>query len=345
MKLAISVGAIDKDNLESVTDFVVHAENLGVDYVWSHEAWGTEAVSPLAYLAAKTHRIRLGTGIIQISTRTPTMIAMTALTLDTLSQGRFILGLGASGPQVIEGLHGSAYSGALTRLKETVEIVRMALRGEKIVYRGVYHELPRPGGEGKSLRLDFAPRPELPIFLATLGPRALQYTGAAADGWLGTSFSPEHAAAHLDYIRQGANEAGRSLSDIDLQVACHVSIGEDVDRLISERKAAVAFSLGAMGSAKTNFYNDAYRRAGYDEDAKAVQALWLAGQRDAARARVPDELVTLFGAVGTPAMIRERFQAYKNAGVNCLYLRFEGTGDAEKYGVLEQVCEMVAALD
>ncbi|MDA0824047.1 MAG: LLM class flavin-dependent oxidoreductase [Proteobacteria bacterium] len=345
MKLAISVGAIDNENLQDMTNFVVHADKLGVDYAWSHEAWGTDAVSPLAYLAAKTQRIRLGTGIIQVSTRTPVMIAMTALTLDTLSQGRFTLGLGTSGPQVVEGLHGAAYTGALSRLKETVDIVRLALRGEKIEYRGTYHELPRPSGEGKSLRLDCAPKPELPIYLATLGPRALRYTGAAADGWLGTSFSPEHAFAHLDYIAQGADDAGRRLTEVDLQVACHVSIGQDVERLISERKAAVAFSLGAMGSVKTNFYNDAYRRAGYDEDAKAVQSLWMAGQRDAARARVPDKLVTLFGAVGTPAMIRERFQAYKNAGVNCLCARFEGTKESEKYGVLEQVCELVATLD
>jgi F420-dependent oxidoreductase-like protein len=341
VKLAISIGPIDPVNLESTTAFVRHAEALGVDYAWSHEAWGTDAVTPIAYLAAKTERIKLGSGIIQISTRTPAMIAMTALTLDVLSQGRFVLGLGTSGPQVIEGLHGLPYAGALSRLRETVDIITQGLNGEKLNYKGRYHELPLPDGEGKSLRLDFASRPEMPIYLATLGPRALEYTGARAAGWLGTSFSPEHADAHLAYIAQGAKDAGRDISDIDLQVGCHVAIGDDVEGLIGERKKAVAFSLGAMGSAQTNFYNDAYRRAGFEDDARAVQSLWLAGKREAAVARVPDALVTQFAAVGTEEMVKERFQDYRAAGVNCLHCRFEGTTQSNKYEILERIFEML----
>jgi alkanesulfonate monooxygenase SsuD/methylene tetrahydromethanopterin reductase-like flavin-dependent oxidoreductase (luciferase family) len=205
MQLAISIGPVTNANVQSMSSFVLHAEKIGVDYAWSHEAWGSDAITPLAYLAAKTDRIKLGCGIIQISARVPAMVAMTALSLNALSGGRFILGLGASGPQVVEGLHGSAYAGPLRRLQETVEIVRQAFRGEKIEYQGKFHELPRRGGEGKALRLEFEPQADIPIYLATLGEQALEYTGAEADGWLGTSFSPEHANAHLDYLSRGAS--------------------------------------------------------------------------------------------------------------------------------------------
>ncbi len=344
MKLAISVGAITATNIESVTEFVQHAEKLGVNYAWSHEAWGSDAATPLAYLAAKTKRIHLGCGVFQISARVPSMIAMTALTLDALSGGRFILGLGASGPQVVEGLHGVAYDGPLSRLQETVDIIRLACRGEKLAYKGKYHELPRIGGEGKPLRLDFDPRPDLPIYLATLGPKALEYTGATANGWLGTSFSPEHAAAHLEHLQRGTDTAGRNLADIDLHVACQVGIGDNVEALIKERKPAVAFTVGAMGSAKTNFYYDAYCRAGFAEDARAIQDLWLDGQRDAAAARVPSEMVTQFSAVGTLAMVQERVEAYLAAGIDCLNVRFDGMPAAERYGALEAVCDMVNSL-
>lgn len=341
MQLAISVGSVSAANLMSMTQYVQHAERLGVSVAWSHEAWGSDAATPLAYLAARTSRIKLGCGVMQISARVPAMTAMTALTLDVLCDGRFLLGLGASGPQVVEGLHGASYAGPLTRLKETVEIVRQICRGEKLVYSGKFHELPRPGGEGKPLRVDFAPRPELPVYLATLGPRALAYTGAAADGWLGTSFSPDHAEAHLEHLRDGAEQHGRTLADLDLHVACQVAIGENVERLIEQRKAATAFTLGAMGSAATNFYNDAFRRAGYADDALAVQRLWLDGQREAAARRVPDELVTKFGAIGDESMVRERLAAYRAAGVDCLHVRFDGAAEAQRYDLLEQVCDMV----
>jgi len=344
MKLAVSVGSITTGNIVSITEFVQHAEKLGVTCVWSHEAWGSDAATPLAYLAAKTSRIRLGCGVFQISARVPSMIAMTALTLDALSEGRFILGLGASGPRVVEGLHGVAYNGPLSRLRETVDIVRLACRGQKLTYKGKYHELPRTGGEGQPLRLDLTPRPDLPIYLATLGPKALEYTGATANGWLGTSFSPEHAAAHMKHLQRGAETTGRKLTDIDLQVTCNVAIGDNVEALIAARKPAIAFAMGAMGSAKTNFYNDAYCRAGFAEDARAIQDLWLGGQREEAAARVPTEMVTQFSAVGTSAMVRERFAAYNAVGIDCLNVRFDGTPEAERCAVLEEVCAMVNSL-
>jgi F420-dependent oxidoreductase-like protein len=344
VKLPVSVGSITAGNIESVTEFVQHAEKLGVTYAWSHEAWGSDAATPLAYLTAKTSRMRLGCGVFQISARVPSMIAMTALTLDALSGGRFVLGLGASGPQVVEGLHEVAYNRPLSRLQETVDTVRLACRGEKLAYSGEYHELPRAGGEGSPLCFDLTLRPDLSTYLATLGPKALEYTGATANGWLGTLFSPEHAAAHMEHLQRDAETTGRKLTGIDLQVTCTVAIGDNVGALIPAREPAIAFAMGAMGSAKTNFYHDAYCRAGFAEDARAIQDLWLDGQREAAAARVPTEMVTQFSAVGTSAMVRERFAAYNSVGIDCLNVRFDGTPEAERCAVLEEVCAMVNSL-
>jgi F420-dependent oxidoreductase-like protein len=344
MKVSISIGAYDRVDVLGLVELIQQAEKLGVHYAWSAEAWGGDAVTSLAYLGALTDKIKLGTGIMQISARTPSMTAMTALSLDNLTNGRFILGLGVSGPQVVEGLHGVAYQAPLTRLKETVEIVRMAFRGEKLQYGGRYHVLPRPGGEGKALRLDHPPR-EIPIYLATLGPKSLEYTGAAADGWLGTSFSPDHAGAHLDYLRNGAEAAGRSLADIDLHASCNVAVGENVEELIDARRPGVAFSMGAMGSATTNFYNDAFKRSGFTEDALAIQRLWLDGKRQAAADRVPDEMITQFGAIGTPDMVRQRLQTYRDAGINALTLRLDNKQNLnERIAHLEQVMDLVRGL-
>ena len=344
MKTSITVGGATGTDIRSTLEFVRQAERLGVDAVWSAEAWGQDAVTSLAYLAGHTSRIRLGTGIMQISARTPSMTAMSALALHDLSQGRFVLGLGTSGPQVVEGLQGVAFRAPLTRLKETVEIVRLAFRGEKLRYRGRVHHLPRPGGEGKALRIDHPPA-DIPIFLATLAPKALEYTGAAADGWLGTSFSPDHAEAHLAHIRRGAQAAGRSLDAIELHATCPVAIGDNVEELIAARKPGVAFSLGAMGSATTNFYNAAFQRSGFADEAKAVQRLWIAGQRKEAAERVPDAMVRQFGAIGTLAMVRQRFHTYRRAGIDGLTLRIEADGLNARIAALEQVMELIRSLD
>ncbi|MDP6342007.1 MAG: LLM class flavin-dependent oxidoreductase [Alphaproteobacteria bacterium] len=343
MKISISIGGYAGVDTAGTVDFVRQAEKLGVDCVWTAEAWGQDAVTALAYLAPQTSRIKLGTGIMQISARVPSMTAMTALSLNALSGGRFVLGLGASGPQVVEGLHGVDYTAPLSRLKETVDIVRLAFKGEKLAYQGRYHELPRPGGEGKALRLDHKPA-DIPIFLATLGPKSLEYTGAAADGWLGTSFSPDHAEAHLAYLRQGAEGVGRTLDDIELHATCSIGIGDNVEELIDARRPGVAFSMGAMGSATTNFYNDAFQRAGFADDARAIQQLWLAGKRREAAARVPDEMITRFGAIGTPEMVRERFRRYRQAGIDSLTLRLDGD-TAARIAVLEQVMDLLRDLD
>lgn len=343
MKVSIGIGGAasgQRRDFDKQVEFVVEAEKLGVDTVWTAEAWGQDAIAPLAYLAAKTERIKLGTGILQISARTPSMTAMTALTLATISNDRFILGLGASGPQVVEGLQGRPFKAPLTRMRETIDIIKLAFAGEKLAYDGVYHQLPLPGGEGKALRLAQPGNDNVPIYLATLGPKTLEYTGAVADGWLGTSFTPEHADAHLEHIERGAETAGRSLADIDIQVGGTVAFGEDLDALVEPLKPGVAFTLGAMGSPKTNFYNEAFRRGGWEDVAREVQQLWVDGKREEAVARVPAEMVQQTNLLGDEATVRARVQAYKDAGVTTLRVQPLGEDLAGRLETLGRVLDM-----
>jgi F420-dependent oxidoreductase-like protein len=343
MKTSISVGSAyyNGDAWDDLVDFVVQAEKIGIDQAWSAEAWGMDAVVPLAYLAGRTERIALGTGIMQITSRVPSMIAMTAQSLDTVSKGRFLLGLGVSGPQVVEGLHGAAFAKPLSRLKECVTLVRKGLNGERMAFDGDHYQLPRSGGEGKAIKLSQPPRPELPLYLATLGPKALEFTGAVANGWLGTSFMPDHADVFLAHLKEGARSAGRSLADIDIQVGVGFEVSDDVDALIAKRKPALAFTLGGMGSAKTNFYNDAFSRAGYEDDAKAVQQLWVDRKKDEAIARVPDELVLKTNLIGTEAMIKERLAVYRAAGVTGLRLQTTGKTAANQLDTLAHANDLI----
>lgn len=343
MKVSVSVGSAYStgEDWSDIVDFVVEAEKLGVDSAWSAEAWGMDAIVPLAYLAARTSVLKLGTGIMQVSARAPVMTAMTAQSMDTVSNGRFLLGLGVSGPQVVEGLHGVAFAKPLSRLRETIDIIRMGLRGEKIAYEGEHFVLPRPGGEGKPIRLAQPRRAEVPIYLATLGPKSLEFTGEVADGWLGTSFMPEHADVFLEPLRRGAERAGRSLADIDIQVGGLFAVDEDIERLIASRRPGMAFTLGAMGSAQTNFYNDAYRRAGYQDAAIEVQRLWIEGKRDEAMRRVPEEMILKSGIIGTEAMVRERLRAYRDAGVTTLRLSTEGKTWPQRLEHLAQAMDLI----
>ena len=345
MKASISVGSayFDGEGWDDVVALVEAADRLGVDSAWSAEAWGMEAVTPLAYLAARTRRIRLGTGIMQVSARTPAMTAMTALSLAHLSGDRFCLGLGLSGPQVVEGLHGAAFGRPLGRLRECVQIVRKAISGERIVFEGDHYVLPRQGGEGKALRLSMPPRPELPIFLATLGEKSLEVTGELADGWLGTCFIADRADVMLDPIRRGAERAGRDPGEIELHVGGDIEISDDVERLIEKRRPALAFTLGAMGSPKTNFYNAAYARAGFEDAAREVQSLWVEGRRQEAAAAVPDALVLASSLIGTESMVRERLRAYRDAGIAVLRLSTPGRRHAERIEHLERCLDLIAS--
>lgn len=343
MRISVSVGSAyyDGENWDDLVEYVMAADRLGLDTVWSAEAWGMEAVASLGYLAAKTEHIRLGSGIMQISARTPATAALTALSMAQISDDRFTLGLGVSGPQVVEGLHGDGFAHPLGRLREYIDIVKMGLRGERFSYEGEHYVLPRPGGEGKALKPSIRPRPELPIYLATLGPRSLELTGEVADGWLGTSFIPEHADVLLDPIRAGAAKAGRSIDAIDIQVGAQLIVSDDVDQLMDRVRPAMAFTLGGMGSATTNFYNAAFTRAGYGDIAKHVQRLWVQGDKAAAAAAVPDELVLSAYLIGTESMVKDRVRAYTAAGVDCLRLSPQGKTADEQIAHLEMAVDLI----
>jgi len=347
MKTAISIGSAyyNGEDWQDLVDYTCAAEAMGVDQAWSAEAWGMDAIVPLAFIAAKTNKIKLGTGILQISARVPSMIAMTSQSLATVSNDRFILGLGVSGPQVVEGLHGVDFKSPLGRLRECLEIIRLGLKGEKIAYEGKHYQLPRKGGEGKPIRLSQPPRPNLPIYLATLGPKSLALTGELADGWLGTSFMPEHANIFLDPMKEGAEKSGRSIQDIDVQIGVSFEIGDDIEALIEARRPGMAFTLGGMGSAKTNFYNDAFRRSGYEDAAIKVQELWVQGNKAEAIQSVPDDMILKTSLIGSESMIKERLKAYRDAGVNTLRLSTMGQSWAERKSSLEQSLDLISTCD
>ncbi len=303
LKLGIWALPIDPHGL----DYVREAERLGVDVAWVPEAWSYDAVAPIAAAAAVTERIRLGTGIVQLGSRTPALLAMTALTLQKISDGRFLLGLGTSGPQVMEGFHGVEFGRPVTRTRETIDIIRMATRGERLEYEGDVYQLPLPDGEGKAIRTR-AELAHVPIYLASLGPANLRLTGAAADGWIGNSFFCETADVFLDEIRAGAESAGRSLADIDLTVSVGVEFTDDVEEAARRHAAGFAFTFGAMGSKRSNFYNNAFAKQGWGDDVEAVQRLWLAGDREGAAARtssaLPRRSSAGSGSTATAASIR-----------------------------------------
>jgi F420-dependent oxidoreductase-like protein len=350
MKLAIQFGVStytsSNEDWASAVAYAVEAERLGVDSAWTAETWDYDGATPLAYLAAKTTRLRLGTGILQVGARTPALTAMTAMALASLSGDRFLLGLGVSGPQVIEGWHGVRFARPLQRLRETVEIVRKVTHGERLVYHGEVYQVPLPNGEGKALTSSAPPRPGLPVYLATLGPKSLELTGELADGWLGTSFIPEHASLFFDPIAAGAAQAGRTIADIDLQVAAGVvAFSDDVESLIAPRKPGLAFTLGAMGSRQHNFYNDVFQRAGYADVALEVQDLWFQKRREAAAARIPDELVLKTNLIGTDEMVRERLRVHRRAGVNTLQVNPDGQTLDERLATLARLIELVKEID
>ncbi|KFZ78871.1 F420-dependent methylene-tetrahydromethanopterin reductase [Amycolatopsis sp. MJM2582] len=327
-------------------DFVLEAEKLGLDDCWVAEAWGSDAPSVLGYLAARTERIRLGSGIIQLGTRTPVAIAQAALTLSELSEGRFVLGLGASGPQVIEGLHGVPFARPLTRMRETVAIIRQAFAGEKIAFSGKEFDIPLPG-ESRPMRLSTAPNPDIPIHLATLSPKLLELTGEIADGWLGTSFVPEGAQAYFSHLDAGLAKAGRTRADLEVCQGAEVAFARDEDELrgmVASRKAELAFSLGGMGSAKTNFYNNAYSRQGWAEAAAAVRERWQAGDREGAAALVTDEMVLGTTLIGTEPMVARRLRVWRDAGVDTVRLYPAGETVADRLATLGRALDLVRAL-
>lgn len=336
LRVAVSAGPG-----EEAVPFVQEAERLGVDSVWSAEAWGYDALTPLAYLAARTSTIRLGSGIVQVGARTPAMTAMSAMTMQALSGGRFILGLGSSGPQVIEGWHGVPFASPVQRTRETIEIVRKITRGEHSEYDGKFYTLPLPGGAGRAIR-SAAPPVEVPIYVAALGPQNLRMTGALADGWIGTSFIPETAEVFLSHLRAGAEGAGRSLGDLDLQVPASVEFTDDVDEAAKRHARGYAFTFGAMGSRDQNFYKNAFARQGYEDEAREVQRLWLEGKRDEARDLVPVEIGLKTNLLGSPEMISERLHLYRDAGIKTIRAGLSNTDPVRRLETLGRLLDLVA---
>jgi F420-dependent oxidoreductase-like protein len=331
-------------NWHETAQFAIGAEALGLDVCWVAEAWGADAPSALGYLAARTSRMLLGSGVIQVGTRTPVSIAMTALTLQHLSDGRFVLGLGSSGPQVLEGLHGVPFDKPLMRMRETIEIVRAASRGEKIDFHGTLHDVPR--GDARPMRLA-TEAAAIPVYVASLSPRMLRLTGEVADGWLGTSFVPEGASAFLDPLRAGLAQAGRALADLDVCQGAEVAFAADDDeqaRMVGARKKELAFSLGGMGSATTNFYNDAYSRQGWAEAAAQIRRLWQDGRRDDAAALVTDEMVLQTTLIGTEARIHDRLRVWRDAGVTTVRLYPAGETLTQRLDTLGRAIGLVRTL-
>ena len=343
MKIAVNVTADPRGGWDGAADFALEAERLGSESIWSGESWGFDAITPLAYLAARTRRIALGTGIVQIGGRSPANLAMAGMAMQSLSNGRFRLGLGASGPQVVEGWHGVPFARPISRTRETIEIIRMATAGERLEYGGETYRLPLLGGEGRAIRSSAEPV-HVPIYVAALGPRNLELTGELADGWIGGSFIPETADVFLRHIRRGAERAGRSLADLDLQIPLSVEFAEDVEEAGERHARGYAFTFGAMGSRDNNFYKNAFARQGYAAEVNEVQRLWMARERDKARDAVPVELAMKANLIGTPEMIAERLAAYRDAGITTLRLGLAGESAAEKLATLGRVMDLVAEI-
>jgi len=319
MRLGLNLGywgfGNDADNLALARE----ADALGYSVVWVAESWGSDAVSILAWVAAQTTRIDVGSAIMQIPARTPAMTAMTAATLDSLSGGRFRLGVGLSGPQVSEGWHGVRYDKPLGRQREYVEIVRKALRREKLAYAGEHFTLPLPDGPGKALHLMIHPvREEIPVYLAAVGPKNLELAGEIAEGYLGIFFTPDMGDEVLAHLRTGREKAGKTLEGFDVVPTVPVSMGEDLEAAAEPVRSYVALYVGGMGSREKNFYNAQARRMGYDAQATEIQDLYLSRQQQAAAAAVPFELVDRTSLIGPLGRISEGMQTYAAAGVTTL---------------------------
>jgi len=325
-------------------DFVVEADRLGAHSVWVAEAWGQDALTPLAFLAARTGAIRLGSGIVQVGARTPANLAMASMSLQSLSDGRFLLGLGTSGPQVMEGWHGVRFASPLSATRETIEIVRQVSAGQRLEHHGRVYDLPLPGGPGRAIRSMLPPTP-VPIYIAALGPKNLTLTGELADGWIGNTFLPERADAFLPFLEEGVKAGdGRTLADLDLLIPVAVEFTDDVDEAAARHARGYAFTIGAMGSKGSNFYNAAFARQGFADDVAAVQDLWLAGRREEAAERVPREIGLKTNLLGTPAMVKDRLRLYRQAGITTLQAKLDGTLQ-HKVDTLAQLIDLVTELN
>src|SRR5438270_12618964 len=300
MKLGVHIGywglgLTREDQLEIVQE----AERLGFDSVWTAEAYGSDAATILAWLAGQTSKIRLGSAIFQMPARSPAMTAMTAATIDQLSGGRMLLGIGASGPQVAEGWHGQGFARQLQRTREYVAVVRMALARERVEFHGDTLDLPLPDGPGKALKLMISPVQErIPIFLAAIGPKNTSLAGEIADGWIPTFFSPEHVSHLRALLEEGAGRAARSLEHFDIAPTVNVFVSDDVAAARDIMRPVLALYIGGMGSRQQNFYNKLVQRYGFEDAAQQVQDLYLDGKKEEAGRAIPGELIDLVSLCG-----------------------------------------------
>ena len=323
MKLGLNFGYWGSGPSNNI-ELALEAERLGYDSLWTAEAYGSDAVTPLTWLAAKTSRIKVGTAIMQMPARTPAMTAMTAVTLDLLTEGRFLLGLGVSGPQVVEGWHGVVYGKLLVRTREYVEIVRTILKRDKpLEHHGEYYDIPVSGGTGlgKPLKLIVHPlRPDLPIYLAAIGPKNVALAAEIADGWLPVFFAPARIGVFRPSLEEGLarRKDGRELADLDIAPTVSVVLGDDVDACRAQIKPHLALYIGGMGARGKNFYNDLACRYGYEEAASRVQQLYLSGRKDEAISAVPDELVDEVALCGPKERVADSLAVWRDAGVTTL---------------------------
>lgn len=338
MKIGVGLRRNAPDDWESMATFAAEAERLGVASLWSAETWGFDGATPLAYVAARTSRARLGTSILQIGARTPALTAMTAMALASMTQDRFVLGLGISTPQIMEGWHGMAFDRPLQRTREFIEIIRLVASGERVSYNGEIYQIPLPGAM-RAMRSSASPR-RLPIYLASVGPQNLHLTGELADGWIGNCFLPETSETYLGPLKAGAEAAGRSLTDLELQVPVALEFDDDVQAVTKRHAEGYAFSLGAMGASHRNFYVEAFARQGFDE-VREVHRLWLDGRRDEAKALVPVDIGAKTNLLGTPATVKGRLRAYRDVGIDELRVGLRGTTIAEDLEQLGQLMDLV----
>ena len=334
--------------LPKAADFASAAERIGVASLWVPEVWGYDALTGLAYLAATTTSIGLGTFVVQLGSRSPALLATSALSLQQLSGERFMLGIGTSGPRVMEGWHGVRFRKPVQTTRETIEIVRMVSRGDRLEHPGEIYPLPLPDSRGAALRPLVRPT-HVPVYVAAMGPQNLRLTGELADGWLGNAFIPEAADVFLGPLREGAERVGRTLDNLDLVAPVAVEFHDDTaaaDAAARRHADGYAFTIGAMGSGGSsgrNFYNDAFTRLGYGAQVDTVRELWQSGRHDDARAAVPLDLGRLTNLIGTPELVADRVRRYRAAGITTLLAKLEGD-PASQLATLEQLVKIVDAL-
>jgi F420-dependent oxidoreductase-like protein len=347
MKLGLNLGYWGRGNDADNIALAREADRIGYSVVWAAEAYGSDTVTVLSWVGAVTKKVDLGSAVMQIPARTPAMTAMTAATLDTLSGGRFRLGLGVSGPQVSEGWHGVRFDAPLGRTREYVDIVRMALRRETVAYQGKHWTLPLPDGPGKALKMMIRPvRERVPVYLAAVGPKNLELAGEIADGWLAIFFSPEHSGDLLGSLKVGRAKSGLGteedrLAGFDVVPTVPVIFDEDLEQAAASLRAYSALYLGGMGSREQNFYNALAVRMGFEHGAAKVQDLFLAGQHREAAAAVPVDFIDQTALIGPRARVRDRLSRYAAAGVTTLTIAAEGASLDERLHAVRTMAELL----